>query len=115
MSEEKNLEQQIIASLLISPRKIEIAEELGLLEVHFFDERMKEVYKELIEKYNENNKVDTSSLRSLTFEEILLLTDNIYIVHIDEASFNPYSNGSSFFMHKSDDVVSSNGKFQSLF
>ena len=37
VSEEKNLEQQIIASLLISPRKIEIAEELGLLEVHFFD------------------------------------------------------------------------------
>ena len=55
MSEEKNLEQQIIASLLISPRKIEIAEELGLLEAHFFDERMKEVYKELIEKYNENS------------------------------------------------------------
>ena len=27
VSEEKNLEQQIIASLLISPRKIEIAEE----------------------------------------------------------------------------------------
>ena len=43
MSEEKNLEQQIIASLLISPRKIEIAEELGLLEAHFFDERMKEL------------------------------------------------------------------------
>ena len=92
MSEEKNLEQQIIASLLISPRKIEIAEELGLLEAHFFDERMKEVYKELIEKYNENNKVDTSSLRSLTFEEILLLTDNIYIVHIDEAIKNCINN-----------------------
>ena len=92
MSEERALEQQIIASLLIAPRKIEIAEELGLLEIHFFDERMKEVYKELIEKYNENNKFDSSSLKSLTFEEILLLTENIYIVHIDEAIKNCISN-----------------------
>ena len=92
LSEQKTLEQQIIGSLLISTRKIEIAEELGLLEKHFSDERMREVYKELIEKYDENNKFDTSSMRSLDSSEIMLLTENIYIVHIDEAIKNCINN-----------------------
>ena len=90
--EHRDLEQQIIGSMLVSPRKIEIAQESGLLDIHFLDENLKNIFNEIMQKYNENNKVDTSSLKTITLDEIILISEHIYIVHLEEAIRNCINN-----------------------